>query len=279
MRHQKNRVSKNRCQTHRASLTPKVTARAREKNSPNAARQSQIFVVVFLGSANPDAYRLPCASVDEAIDLIWSHSSRYKRRLPIDRLFTDVDVRPASAPKLATTEVFSGHTFLSYFRLYPFTLAVLIDGKFVSLSDLEGIWQAKFDLWMHNVERRRERDDQVERRLLARRHNIDLIKSDWSCVEDGLDWHGEPAVSFKARSHYRSPQTKQEKTKNQGVLAEWRAIEDEVGLELPNIIRAKRLGLPGSWDDIAVSAWDSQNSWKHHSRRRHQWRPKGVINS
>ena len=50
------------------------------------------------------------------------------------------------------------------------------------------------------------------------------------------------------------------------------AHADEYG---PEFIRGKRNahGLPNAWDDYSNGIWDRRKSWKHHSKRRKQWKP------
>lgn len=58
-------------------------------------------------------------------------------------------------------------------------------------------------------------------------------------------------------------------------LAELDSIVKEYEAEYPNLVRGKRRSIPRGWSrEKAVGAYDTANSWKHHSKRRKQWIPK-----
>lgn len=57
-------------------------------------------------------------------------------------------------------------------------------------------------------------------------------------------------------------------------LAELEAIVKEYEAEYPNLVRGKRRSIPRGWSrEKPVAAYDTANSWKHHSKRRKQWIP------
>lgn len=64
---------------------------------------------------------------------------------------------------------------------------------------------------------------------------------------------------------FRSFCTMQERRRNSADVADWGA----------EIVRGRRRGhnLPDAWDDYQNAASRSVNSWKTHSKRRHQWKP------
>lgn len=66
--------------------------------------------------------------------------------------------------------------------------------------------------------------------------------------------------------YYRSTKTQQERRVNDGHM-------NEYGTEM---VRGKRRDryLPNSWDDIQSSLGRAEMSWKHHSKRRKQWKAK-----
>lgn len=90
------------------------------------------------------------------------------------------------------------------------------------------------------------------------------IKTNWATTEY-VDRDGEVQYNY-GTSHFRNVNTKNEMTQNL-------AHENEYGQEF---IRGRRRGrnLPNSWDDVPSSYWDCRRSWKHHSKRKHQWVPK-----
>lgn len=76
------------------------------------------------------------------------------------------------------------------------------------------------------------------------------------------DWYEAP---FKF-GWFRPVRTRNETRQNA-------AHEQDIG---PEIIRGRRRGrnLPSSWDDLPNSKQKSSKSWKHHSKRRKQWKAK-----
>jgi hypothetical protein len=64
--------------------------------------------------------------------------------------------------------------------------------------------------------------------------------------------------------HYRSVKTMNETRQNS-------AHRSEYG---PGLVRPSRGGrnLPNEWDDLPNSRWQTRKSWKHNSKRRHQWK-------
>jgi hypothetical protein len=69
-----------------------------------------------------------------------------------------------------------------------------------------------------------------------------------------------------AASYYRTIKTTNERRQNE-------LHQKEYG---EYIVRGKRKNkaLPSSWDDRVASAFDTHKSWKHNSKRKHQWKEK-----
>lgn len=90
------------------------------------------------------------------------------------------------------------------------------------------------------------------------------IKGSYKTVED-VDRHGDVSYTNLVRSYGRRPNTTQEKRMSEAHM-------DEYG---ENIVRGGRRphSLPCSWSDYPVSAWGTEKSWKHNSKRRKQWIP------
>ena len=78
------------------------------------------------------------------------------------------------------------------------------------------------------------------------KNNINRMKTEW------WSWH------------YRSVKTMNEIRQNH-------AHENEYG---SGLVRPARTGysLPSDWDDLPNSRWHTHKSWKHNSKRRHQWK-------
>lgn len=97
-------------------------------------------------------------------------------------------------------------------------------------------------------------------RLTRKKGSGEKIKLSCARVADNSYW-GYDTV---ARKYYRNPSTIQERRINESHI-------EEYGEEF---VRGRRRILPSSWDDISVSLWKTEDSWKHHSKRRKQWKPK-----
>jgi hypothetical protein len=69
--------------------------------------------------------------------------------------------------------------------------------------------------------------------------------------------------------YFRGIRTANEYRQNAAHVAEY---EPEYGA----LVRGSRRGynLPSAWDDKPNSVWHSRKSWKHNSKRRHQWKSK-----
>lgn len=68
----------------------------------------------------------------------------------------------------------------------------------------------------------------------------------------------------RVRGYHRGPKTTSEKRVNA-------AHVEEYGW---NMVRGRRRCLPSNWDDRPVSIYNAEDNWKHHSKRRKQWKPK-----
>ena len=71
--------------------------------------------------------------------------------------------------------------------------------------------------------------------------------------------------AFKTYGWYRGIRTTAERRRNI-------ADVDEYGSA---IVRGRRRKLPSAWDDERNATCEHLTSWKNHSKRRHQWKPKG----
>lgn len=85
-----------------------------------------------------------------------------------------------------------------------------------------------------------------------------FVHNNWDNQRDYYD--------FKIGGWYRAIRTTNERRQTSGHV-------DEYG---ESIVRGRRRGktLPNSWDDFQNHSADSTSSWKHNSRRRHQWKVK-----
>jgi len=66
---------------------------------------------------------------------------------------------------------------------------------------------------------------------------------------------------------FRCPKTRHETTKNIG------HSDRELHEYGKNLVRARRMSLPTAWDDFLKTSRSSEKSWKHHSKRKKQWKP------
>jgi hypothetical protein len=76
-------------------------------------------------------------------------------------------------------------------------------------------------------------------------------------------WHHYPYISM---GYFRAVKTQNERRQNAAIIADYG----------DNVVRGRRRSkqLPSAWDDIPVHSWDLVKSWKHNSKRRHQWKVK-----
>lgn len=120
-------------------------------------------------------------------------------------------------------------------------------------------------------ERREAQRDTYEARkarLVYRKGSPKKIKATYRVRPYHSYWRGH-SVSYhnEVRGYYRHPKNQRERAANY-------AHAHEYGEQLVRAHRRTREGLPSSWDDRSCSAWKTEDSWKHHSKRRKQWIPK-----
>lgn len=78
--------------------------------------------------------------------------------------------------------------------------------------------------------------------------------------------YGDSYTNINRRGYHRIIGTTNEKRQTAGHM-------DEYGQSIVRGRRRPRL-LPDNWDDRGISLSRSETSWKHHSKRRKQWKPK-----
>jgi hypothetical protein len=113
----------------------------------------------------------------------------------------------------------------------------------------------------HNWETRLERYALKGVRLTRIKGSGNKIKA--SCEQVPESWRGG-GYDNRIRGYHRGPKTTRERRLNEAHVADY-------GWEL---VRGRRRCLPSNWDDRAVSIYKSEDNWKHHSKRRKQWKPK-----
>lgn len=118
---------------------------------------------------------------------------------------------------------------------------------------------SSYDRW----EARGRRSDMLHVRLVRKRGDGLKIKTTYAYVWRA-GWRGEAHLDTLVRGYHRYPDTNRERRINIAHM-------DEYGW---GVVRGKRRKLPSSWDDRPCGAWDLQDSWKGHSKRRKQWKPK-----
>lgn len=100
-----------------------------------------------------------------------------------------------------------------------------------------------------------------DKRMVIVKGSGDKIKSNSERLADTKAEDTE--YSRRVWGYFRTPKTAQERRKNVGHI-------DEYG---ESFVRGRRRNLPDAWDDIANSRMDTERSWKHHSKRKKQWKP------
>lgn len=101
----------------------------------------------------------------------------------------------------------------------------------------------------------------TQTRLKGKKHNTNKIKTSHKLVRNNT-----------YRCGYRSPMRTLRKMKTHAER-KWN-VGHETDHGEYNLVRRRRFGLRSSYDDVLVGALDAQKSWKHHSKRRKQWKPK-----
>ena len=108
-------------------------------------------------------------------------------------------------------------------------------------------------------------------RLEWKRSNLNKIKPDWSTVLEpsmAMNWYwAKHSDDYEWNNPVMYIFTIYVKT-----TAEQRANEALKSDGYGDLVRGKRRHLPTAWDDKPNSAWKTRKSWKHHSKRRHQWK-------
>lgn len=79
-------------------------------------------------------------------------------------------------------------------------------------------------------------------------------------------WTGGYWVEDTICYHFRSVRTNQERKWN-------KAHCEEYG---EHLVRGRRRTIPDAWEDLPNASWGHRHSWKKHSRRKYQWKPKAV---
>lgn len=101
----------------------------------------------------------------------------------------------------------------------------------------------------------------TQQRLKGKKHNTDKIKTVHKLVRNNTYGCGylSPVRTL------RKMKTHAERKWNVGHEKDW---PEHV------LVRRRRFLLRSSYDDVLVGVLDAQPSWKHHSKRRKQWKPK-----
>lgn len=103
------------------------------------------------------------------------------------------------------------------------------------------------------------------KRLTRIKGSGDKVKESCARVRDDHG-HGDGYTNINRRGYHRCIGTSNEKRQTEGHM-------DEYG---QNIVRGRRRSrvLPDYWVDRAISLARAETSWKHHSKRQKQWKPK-----
>lgn len=98
-------------------------------------------------------------------------------------------------------------------------------------------------------------------RLTRRKGSGDKIKVGCAQIPSNSHWGG---YDNPIRGYFRAIRTTNEQRQNTGHI-------DEYG---EGLVRGRRRCLPSCYDDHYNGMWDTEDSWKHHSKRTKQWKPK-----
>lgn len=131
----------------------------------------------------------------------------------------------------------------------------------ISYNDLHELYGARrINYWIRHQRRAKKSPD-----IRYKSGNPNKIKRGYYTgywFEDDNKYEAD----FITGGYFRSFYTMNERRQNA-------AHVDDYGIE---VVRGRRRGrnLPDSWDDYKNSSWGSVKSWKHHSKRRHQYKIK-----
>lgn len=114
-----------------------------------------------------------------------------------------------------------------------------------------------------------ERRNMLDRRLVRKKGSGHKIKTHYQMYERLIQaYRGGVELDYRndVMGYFRRPDTLSERRANAGIVADYGE----------SFVRGKRRGgnLPSAWDDLTCGYHDKRKSWKHHSKRRKQWKPK-----
>ena len=135
-------------------------------------------------------------------------------------------------------------------------------GKIVTEQDINVARRDRWvSRWDNGWEERERRYALKGVRLTRIKGSADKVKP--SCEQVRCPWRVGDYTN-RIRGYHRGPQTTNEKRQNC-------AHVDEYG---EGLVRGRRRCLPSNWVDRQVSIRGAEDSWKHHSKRRKQWKLK-----
>ena len=210
-------------------------------------------------------------SIIDAVDFAKTHPSRHQRQ----PLFSYT--RKLEADKLYERDTYVYHfhgsnrwyenrrrvVLESYY--YPAADWVIVNdlGEVVEKKEVEAVswkpyrsrcWDASDAWYMMQGER-----------LTRIKGSGDKVKESCARVRDDRG-HGDGYTNINRRGYHRCIGTSNEKRQTEGHMEEYGQ----------NIVRGRRRPrvLPDNRDDRGISLSSTETSWKHHSKRRKQWKPK-----
>jgi hypothetical protein len=153
---------------------------------------------------------------------------------------------------------------VGYLKASPWVILTDL-GDIVTKDELETARRARHYFRGHDYGSIWKRREESRKRLLRVKNSPLRIKETFGTVHS-IDSRGEDSYDNPLRYYYRRPKTYQER---KAAIAH----SDEYGNEIVRGAR-KKTSLPTGWDDLPISTWKTERSWKHNSKRRKQWIPK-----
>lgn len=151
-----------------------------------------------------------------------------------------------------------------YYKFTNYPAFCIVDefGDVVHPDTIKSVREATYKPYEWHPRRRWSTLD----RLVKKKNDGLKIKRNYVHYEYVSSYDGEVGYSVKALGYTRAIRTTAERRANAGCDADYGK----------GLVRGRRSfrQLPNRWDDPRIAAYDVMASWKHHSKRRKQWKPK-----
>ena len=113
------------------------------------------------------------------------------------------------------------------------------------------------------------RQDMLDKRLIKTKHSPLKIKTTYQKTWSSSWFDSEQVLKNNQVGMYRHVKTRAERR--------WNKAHSDKEMQQEgayHVVRPSRNRLPTYWDDALVSMHHGEKSWKHHSKRKHQYKPK-----